>query len=83
MSLDKSLKPKGTLRRHRNVLTRAERIEHLKELGHWTDETRPFGLPKVAHRKLSVGKKEKAKKAETGPEGEAEAGAEKPASEEK
>ena len=32
MSLDKTLKSKTTLARHRNVLNRAERIERLKEL---------------------------------------------------
>ena len=78
MSLDKSLKSKSTLERHRNVLTRAERIERLSEMGRWTDDSKPYGLPKVAHRKLSVGKKDKAeKKAET------ETEAEKPESEEK
>jgi small basic protein (TIGR04137 family) len=59
MSLDKTLKSKSTLERHRNVLTRAERIERLKELGRWTETSAPMGLPKVAHRKLSVGKREK------------------------
>ncbi len=74
MSLDKSLKSKGALERHRNVLTRAERIEHLKETGRWTDESRPIGLVKVAHRKLSVGKKEKTKETKATAEagGEAE-----------
>lgn len=64
MSLDKSLKSKSTLVRHRNVLTRAERIEHLKEIGLWTDEMTVMGLPKVVHRKVAVGKKTKAKKDE-------------------
>ena len=31
MSIDRSLKVKGALTRHRNVLTRAERIEKLKD----------------------------------------------------
>jgi len=60
MSLDKSLKSKDTLQRHRNVLTRAERIFKLKDIGTWADGSSPFGLPKVAHRKAAVGKKEKA-----------------------
>lgn len=60
MSRDRSLKSTGLLKRHRNVLTRAERIEWLKDLGGWTEESRPNGLPKVAHRKVSVGKKAKA-----------------------
>lgn len=64
MSLDKSLKSKSTLERHRNVLTRAERIEHLKEIGQWSDDMTVMGLPKVAHRKVAVGKKIKVKKDE-------------------
>ncbi len=68
MSRDRSLKSTGMLKRHRNVLTRAERIEWLKDLGGWTEESRPNGLPKVAHRKVSVGKKIKA--AEKTEEGE-------------
>lgn len=64
MSLDKSLKGKDTLARHRNVLTRAERIEHLKESGLWAEESKAIGLPKVAHRKVAVGKKIKEKKTE-------------------
>ncbi len=64
MSLDKSLKGKDTLTRHRNVLTRAERIEHLKETGRWTEDSKAIGLPKVAHRKAAVGKKDKAEKKE-------------------
>ncbi len=62
MSLDKSLKGRSALVRHRNVLTRAERIERLKELGQWTEGSNPLGLPKVAHRKTNVGKKDKADK---------------------
>lgn len=62
MSLDRSLKAKSLLQRHRNVLSRAERIEKLKELERWTAESRPLGLPKVANRKM-VGSK-KPKKAE-------------------
>ncbi len=64
MSLDKSLKGKSTLERHRNVLTRAERIEKLQELGLWGDESAALGLPKVAHRKVTAGKKEKVVKEE-------------------
>ncbi len=67
MSLDKSLKGRSALVRHRNVLTRAERIERLQELGRWTEDSAPLGLPKVAHRKTNVGKKDKAEKK---PEGE-------------
>ena len=64
MSMDTSLKSKSTLERHRNVLSRAERITMLREVGLW-NEGKATGLPKVAHRKASVGKKDKAdKKAE-------------------
>ena len=68
MSRDRSLKSTGMLKRHRNVLTRAERIEWLKDLGGWTEGSSPIGLPKVAHRKVLVGKKIKA--AEKTEEGE-------------
>lgn len=72
MSLDKSLKGRNTLVRHRNVLTRAERIEKLRELGRWTDDSTAIGLPKVLNRKVSVGKKVKEKKGEQAAEGEGE-----------
>ena len=65
MSMDKSLKSKDMLQRHRNVLSRAERIEHLKETNRWTEDSSPLGLPKVAHRKAAVGKKGKTEKKET------------------
>ena len=65
MSMDKSLKSKDLLQRHRNVLTRAERIERLKETSRWTEDSSPLGLPKVAHRKAAVGKKDKAEKETT------------------
>jgi len=64
MSVDKSLRSKDMLQRHRNVLTRAERILQLKETNKWTDDASPYGLPKVAHRKAAVGKKDKAEKKE-------------------
>lgn len=62
MSLDRSLKEKDTLKRHRNVLSRAERVEKLKEDGMWTEESTVIAMPKVGHRKVSVGKKDKAAK---------------------
>lgn len=60
MSIDRSLKIKGALKRHRNVLTRAERIEKLKDEERWSEEDSLLGLPKVAHRKSHAGRKEKA-----------------------
>lgn len=68
MSLDKSLKIEEALTRHRNVLTRAERIERLKELRKWDEGRSPFNLPKVAHRKAAIGKKTKSKKDEAATE---------------
>jgi small basic protein (TIGR04137 family) len=72
MSIDRSLKLKGALVRHRNVLTRSERVERLKEEERWEEGDKLFGLPKVANRKVSVVKK----KAEAKPAGEAVVGAE-------
>ncbi len=68
MSMDKSLKSKNTLERHRNVLTRAERVQFLTETDRWTDDSSPFGMPKIAHRKAAVGKKDKAEKKTEGEE---------------
>ncbi|HUU92221.1 MAG TPA: small basic protein [Phycisphaerae bacterium] len=56
MSLDKSLKSSGALTRHRNVLSRAERIEKLADDEKWDDGDAVFGLPKVAHRKVQTRK---------------------------
>ena len=64
MSIDRSLKVKGALARHRNVLTRAERVEKLQEDERWTEGESLVGLPKVANRKVAAGKKEKAAPAE-------------------
>ena len=58
MSIDRSLKIKGALSRHRNVLSRAERIEQLKEEERWSEGDSLLGLPKVAHRKSHAGRKE-------------------------
>lgn len=59
MSIDRSLKIKGALSRHRNVLTRTERIEKLKEEERWSEGDSLLGLPKVEHRKSHAGKKSK------------------------
>ena len=76
MSLDRSLKMKDALSRHRNVLKREERLEVLTDEDRWDEEKDSvFGLPKVAHRKLAAGKKTKKKEedgtAEAAAEGEA------------
>lgn len=57
MSMDPSLKIKGALSRHRNVLSRAERIEKLTDDGTWEEGDSVMGLPKVGHRKAHAGKK--------------------------
>lgn len=57
MSIDRSLKVKGALSRHRNVLRRTERIEQLKDEERWSEGDSLFGLPKVAHRKSHAGRK--------------------------
>ncbi|MBC8470202.1 MAG: small basic protein [Planctomycetes bacterium] len=59
MSIDRSLKIKGALSRHRNVLSRAERIEKLKDEERWSEGDSLLGLPKVAHRKSHAGRKDK------------------------
>ena len=55
MSIDRSLKVTGALSRHRNVLSRAERLERLKEEERWSDGDSVIGLPKVANRKVGKG----------------------------
>ena len=58
MSLDRSLKGKSTLERHRNVLRRAERIVMLEDNEKWSeDKNSVFSLVKVAHRKQAAAKK--------------------------
>ena len=54
MSLDRSLKSANALIRHRNVLTRAERLAKLTEQEKWNDTKSVYGLPKVAHRKMAA-----------------------------
>ena len=84
MSIDHSLKISGALKRHRNVLTRAERIEKLKEEERWSEEDSLLGLAKVAHRKSHAGRKEKAAaEKEAATEVVAGAEAEAPVAEEK
>ena len=66
MSVDKSLRLKDSLTRHRNVLTRAQRIEQLVIAGKFVeDENSPFGLPKVRVIKIKKRGKKKEEKDET------------------
>ena len=65
MSVDRSLKSRNSLQRHRNVLTRAERLAKLLDEERWEEGRDPIlGLPKVAHRKSTAGKKVKKEKTE-------------------
>jgi small basic protein (TIGR04137 family) len=58
MSLDRSLKGKSTLERHRNVLRRAERVVMLEDNEKWAEgQNSVFGMVKVAHRKQVAAKK--------------------------
>jgi small basic protein (TIGR04137 family) len=70
MSIDKSLRRKDTLQRARNVLTRGERIQKLRDSERWQDGRSPYGLPKVKVVKVVIKKIKKAKEEEK-PEGEA------------
>ena len=64
MSIDRSLRTKSSLARHRNVLSRAERVTTLQDEERWPEGRTPLHLPKISHRKSKAGKK-KTPKAET------------------
>lgn len=68
MSLHRSLKTKpSALNQHRNVLTRAERIERLSDSNRFDPEANsPLGLVKVGNRQVVTGKKKKTAKEEEG-----------------
>lgn len=79
MSIHKSLVPQSRLRRHRNVLTRRERIDRLLSEGKWKEaDGSVFGLPKVKNILFKV-KAKAAKKAEAGAATPAAGGAAKAA----
>ena len=69
MSVHKSLKPEGRLKRQRSVLTRTERLEKLKEDERWKDGSSVFGLPKVKVIKVKRKKPKKEKEGEDALEG--------------
>jgi small basic protein (TIGR04137 family) len=81
VSLHKSLVARNKLVRARNVLTRAERIERLRQDGRFTDGTSVFGLPKVKALLKAKPKKKKKEEAEEGTETETETETEETASE--
>ena len=62
MTIDKSLKIKAGSVKTRNVYTRAERIEKLKDLEKFAEGDKIYGLPKVRVVKISLKKKKKVKK---------------------
>ena len=59
MSIHRSLATAGKLKRHRNVLTRAERLDILKKDERWKEGQSIFGLPKVRNIMAKAKKKEK------------------------
>ncbi|MCC6580107.1 MAG: small basic protein [Phycisphaeraceae bacterium] len=62
MSIDSSLKTGGSLAKHRNVLSRTERVAQLSTRGKFDpDKGNPIGLPKVGNRKVHTGKSAKKK----------------------
>ncbi len=77
MTIDKTLKVRRGATSNRSVLTRAERLERLKETDRWQEGQSPLGLPKVRVRKLSM--KKKKKKTKEDEEGAAAGGAAAPA----
>ena len=73
MSIDKSLVTKGKLARHRNVLSRTERIKFLINENLWEDGRSVFGLPKIKNlkmRKAAKAEKEKTEETAAAPTGE-------------
>ena len=64
MTIDKSLKVSRGMIANRNVLTRVERLQKLKETDRWNEGDSVFGLQKVRVQKLSLKKKKKVKKEE-------------------
>ena len=62
MTIDKSLKVRAGMIKNRNVLSRVERLEKLKEADRWKEGDPITGLPKVRVQKISLKKKKKVKK---------------------
>ena len=76
MSIHRSLYQAGKLKRHRNVLTRAERLDVLQREERWKDEDSIYGLPKVRNIMVRAKKKVKKKTDEEETEAAAETGEE-------
>lgn len=75
MSIDKSLKSKSRLNKIRSVLTRAERIEKLKEDDKWVEGSSVVGLAKTRVVRAVLGKKKKEKKEVEDPKAKGKKGA--------
>ena len=69
MTMDKSLRMRGSMARTRNVLTRDERIGRLQAADRWQEGDSPFGLAKVRVYKLAMKKKRRRRKTRKGPKG--------------
>ena len=61
MSIHKSLSSGDRLKKHRNVLTRDERLVRLEKKGRWKEGDSVLGLPKVRNIKVVARKKAKEK----------------------
>lgn len=60
VSIHSSFRSSGSAAKHRNVLTRLERLEKLEAAGRWNaDEQGLFGMPKVRSVKVAMKKKKK------------------------
>ena len=71
---------RNALSRHRNVLTRDERMKALIEDERFDETTdSPFGLPKVSHRKARAAKKDKKEQVEATDEAATDTDTETPA----
>lgn len=68
MTIDRSLRVRSGSIANRNVLTRGERLQKLRESERWQEGSSVFGLPKVRVVKVALKKKKKAK-VEEGAEG--------------
>ncbi len=65
MSIHRSLKSANTMKRHRSVLSRLERVKILEDKGSLDPaEANVLGLPKVKHLKLRIRKEKAAAAAE-------------------
>ena len=74
MSIHRSFRSANRLEKHRNVLSRQERIEKLESLKKWKeDDDSIFGVVKV--RNIKVKAKKKSKSEEKAEEGEEKAAA--------